>query len=498
MAIISNSIRNNVVVKPREKSLILLCILILLIRFVFIAFMGIMPQDAYYDFYAQHLAFSYYDHPPLIAYLLRLSTSLFGKKIFALKLADTVVTIFFLFAFYKLAIKFLSKNKARLATMLTLSTVMISILSLVSTPDVPQMLCWTITINFLYEAIWKKKNIYWIWAGIFTGLSFDSKYTSVFLIVGLVGFLILSKPNRKQLISPWFLLYILCFAITILPVVAWNAQNQFASFKFQSEGRLKEGLHIDISGFGGVIGHQMAILLPFLFFSFIYVIIRVSKKYKFSITRIPTDQLFLLSFFIPLFLGFFFVSFFLWVKLNWMMPSYITGIIWIARFWNRKWLQYQLVFSVIIHLLLAIEIIFYVVPIRSDDTWFGWRNFAEQVENVHRLYPGAFIFSADDYKTAAVLNFFLNDEVYSKNIIGEKALQFDFVGTDLYKMNGRDALFIDSNPHFNDLKNENTIPVSFNSYFDTIIPLKPILVERRGQVVRKFSVFLCKDYHFHK
>jgi 4-amino-4-deoxy-L-arabinose transferase-like glycosyltransferase len=482
-----------------EKSLVLLCIFLIAIRLFFIAFMGIMPQDAYYDFYAQHLALSYYDHPPLIAYLLRLFTSLFGKKVFVLKLADSTVTLLFLFAFYQLAKKFLSAHKARIATALILSTVMVSILSLISTPDVPLMLCWAISLNFLYEAIFNEKNIYWFWAGIATGLSFDSKYTAVFLIIGLVGFLMISKPYRKLRFFGWFLIYLLCFTITILPVVIWNIRNGFASFKFQSEGRLNEGLHIDIVGFAGVIGHQSAILLPFLFISFIYFIIRICRKYGISFSRIPVDQLFLLSFFIPLFIGFFAISFIYWVKLNWMMPAYITGIIWVARFWNIKWVQYQLRFSIILHLLLGIEVIFYVIPIRSDDTWFGWQSFSNKVEDIRKQYPGTFIFSSDDYKTSAILNFFLDEEVYAKNIVGERALQFDFVGTDLQKLNGRDAIFIDSNPRFKNLDNENNeIPNSYNSYFDRIIPLEPILIEKNGRVVRKFSVFLCKDYHYNR
>ncbi len=498
MTITPKSLGNSAAIDRGEKTLLLLCISIISIRFLFVAFMGIVPQDAYYDFYAQHLALSYYDHPPLIAYILRLFTTLLGKNVFVLKLADTIVTIFFLIAFYKLAGKFLSKNKTRLATALTISTVMVSILSLISTPDVPLMLCWTLSVNCLYEAIWKKKNIYWIWAGISTGLSFDSKYTAVFLIAGLIGFLLLSKPYRKLLISPWFLLYILCFLSTILPVIIWNVQNQFASFKFQSEGRINEGLHVDVSGFAGVIGHQAGILLPILFFSLIYFIVRVCKKYRFGINRIPGDQLFLLSFFIPLFLGFFAISFFYWVKLNWMMPSYITGIIWVARFWNKKWLKYQLVLSLIVHVLLGIEIIFYIIPIRSDDTWYGWRDLSSQVEKLHKEYPETFIFSAVDYKTVAVLNFFLKDDVYAKNIVGERALQFDYVGTDLQKLNGKNALFINSNPRYDNLENENKLPVSYYSYFDSITPLHPILIERNNRVVRKFSVFICKGYHFPK
>ena len=89
--------------QPGWKSLIILCILILVIRFVFTGIMGIMPQDAYYDFYAEHLDLSYFDHPPMIAYLLRFFTTIFGKKVFVLKLADTTVTLFTVFAFYRLS-----------------------------------------------------------------------------------------------------------------------------------------------------------------------------------------------------------------------------------------------------------------------------------------------------------------------------------------------------------------------------------------------------------
>jgi 4-amino-4-deoxy-L-arabinose transferase-like glycosyltransferase len=485
--------------EPGWRSLLILCLLIIGIRFLFTVLMGIMPQDAYYDFYAQHLDLSYYDHPPMIAYLLRLFTTIFGKNVFAVKLADTTVTLLTIISFYGLAKKFLSVNKALIGTILLLSTFMVSILSLVSTPDVPLMLCWTLSLNFLYEAIWNNKNIYWIWAGIMTGLSFDSKYTAIFILIGLIGFLLISKPYRKLLFSRWLLLYLLCFIVTILPVVIWNARNKFASFKFQSEGRVKEGIEFDPSGFAGVIGHQSAILLPILFFSLVYFIYRFCRKYGFRLARIQADQLYLLCFFMPLFVGFFFLSFFYWVKINWMMPAYITGIIWVCRFWNIRWLRYQLVVSVAVHLVMAIEIIFYVVPIRSDDTWFGWSEFSAQVETRRKQFPHAFIFSSDDYKTSAVLNFFMKEMVYSKNVVGQRALQFDFVGTDLKSLEGRDAVYIDSNPRFDNLENENEkIPSFYYNYFDRIIPLGPILIEKNGRVERKFSVFLCKNYHYVK
>ncbi len=147
-------------------------------------------------------------------------------------------------------------------------------------------------------------------------------------------------------------------------------------------------------------------------------------------------------------------------------------------------------------LVFLLEIVFYIFPIRSDDTWYGWSELAVKVETVQRQYPDAFIFSADDYKTSAVLNFYLSQMVYSKNIVGERALQFDFIGTDLHALNGRNAIFVDSNPRFHDLENEDkSLPAGYNAWFDQIVPLNPVLIEKNGKVVRKFSIFLCRNYH---
>jgi hypothetical protein len=49
--------------------------------------MGLMPQDAYYYLYGQNLSLSYFDHPGMIGYILRIFTDVFGQSIFVVKLA---------------------------------------------------------------------------------------------------------------------------------------------------------------------------------------------------------------------------------------------------------------------------------------------------------------------------------------------------------------------------------------------------------------------------
>ena len=153
-----------------------------LFRFMLLPFMGLMPQDAYYYLYGQNLSLSYFDHPGMIGYVLRLFSEIFGQSVFVIKFTDFVITSLTMFSFYKLASYFLSKEKLQRALVLLVSTIFISILSFNSTPDVPLLLFWTLSLICLYKAIFEEKKWFWILGGIAMGLAFNSKYTAFQII----------------------------------------------------------------------------------------------------------------------------------------------------------------------------------------------------------------------------------------------------------------------------------------------------------------------------
>lgn len=466
---------------------------ILLLRLAFIGLMGLMPQDAYYTFYTEHPAASYFDHPPGIAWVLKTFTALLGKKVYAVKLADTVVTLLTLAFFYRLSLRFLSRRRAANTLLLFSSTLMATILSLVSTPDVPLMLCWTLSLLCLYKALFLEKKAYWLLAGLMMGLAFDSKYTAIFLPAGLMLYLLLSGRHRKWLGTMWPWLSFVLMALAFSPVLWWNMQHDFASFRFQSTGRTG-GIDFRLVDFFGVLAHQSAILGPVMFFALLWVLYRIVRKYRGRLWKVSDHTLFLLCFFLPVFLGFLSISFIYWVKLNWMMPAYITGMIWIGRYFSRRMIRWQQVLAVAIHVALAIELRWYPVPIRSDDVWLGWGPMAGAVKELKHHYPADFVFSADDYKTSAVLNFYMDEMVYGQNIIRKPALQFDYVGTRLASLKGRNALFINSIRHIGDEKGEKQFADSLRRYFREVYPLPPIEVKRGPRLIRKFLVYRCEYY----
>lgn len=469
---------------------------IIAIRFISIWTMGPMPQDAYYFFYAQHPSLSYFDHPPAIAYLLWLFTTVLGKNIIAIKLADSVLTAITCIAVYKLAIRFFPEFEAEKIIILFLSTLMVSILSLVSTPDTPLLFFWTLTLIALYEAIFNEKKKFWLTAGVLMGLAFDSKYTAVFLPIGMMLFLLFSDSNRKYLLTPWP--WLTCFIMIVVsaPVIIWNVNNHFASFVFQGGQRMHEVAAFTLKPklMLGLAGHQFVLLIPVLFVYIIWAVVSLLKTYSSKWNEMPTTGVFLLCFFLPLFLTFLLLSPIYWIKINWMMPAYITGVILTGSLIDKKWINVQVMISFVVHLALLIEVVFYPVQVKSDDTWVGWKSLTAQAKVMQKKFGADFIFSADGYKTSAEMNLYSNKFIYGQNVIGQHALHFDFIGTRLDKLKGKDAIFIDSDPRFKSLGKDTVKPGLLQPYFNSIVQLKPIIIYKGSRAVRKFYVYFCKGY----
>jgi hypothetical protein len=328
------------------------------------------------------------------------------------------------------------------------------------------------------------------------GLAFNSKYTALLLQIGVLGLLIFSSKYRKLLISPWLWLGIIISVAITFPVWWWNYQNEFASFAFQSSERTNSISKFEIKPilFLGTIGHQLLLLLPILFSVFVVFTFKHIKKAltKFSL---PSEKtLFLLAFFAPTFIGFFLISPVYWVKLNWMMPSYITGTIIAGMYISKKLLKAQLVVAVIFHLAIASQVIFYFVPIKSDDTWVGWKELGEEVEKISKNDTQAFIFSMDGYKTSAQLRFFTSKTIFAQNVIDQPALQFDYLGDLMENYKGRNAFYIDSDKRNKNKEKLGELPARIKPFFESYVELAPIIVDKGTYKERKFWVFYCENY----
>lgn len=199
-----------------------------------IAPINILSLDTYYYWdWSRHLALSYYDGSPMIAYFIRLSTLLFGHSLFALSFLGIVVTALTSGIIYKTARFFLSREASCIAMLSWLFAPLVTIdLLKQTTYDTPLTLFWALTLYYTVKFIQtnKIKELYFI--GASAGLMMLSKYTGIVLILSLLIFLIFST-YRSIFKTKHFYFAISLVIIIFSPVLLWNYQNHWQSFIYQ-------------------------------------------------------------------------------------------------------------------------------------------------------------------------------------------------------------------------------------------------------------------------
>ncbi|MFL5366303.1 MAG: glycosyltransferase family 39 protein [Myxococcales bacterium] len=464
-----------------------------LLRFAFAPTFELLPQEAYYFLYSQHLALSYFDHPPVLAVVLRLFTDLLGKSELSLRLAAFALSIVTQLLWVDIARRHLGPAWRRAALWL-LPTGIVTVTALIPTPDSPLLLFWTLAVHQLQGAIFEGRRSRWISAGIAMGVAFDSKYTGIFLQTGLVLFLLVSIRHWRLLRTPWPWMTIALAQLVMTPVYLWNARHGFASFLHQTAERAAQSSGPGLRWTLGLVGTQSALLGVPLFLALLLLALRPHRLLSGTPTATGTERLFLACFFVPPFLTFFFISFVALVKPNWMMPAYLTGAILVADLLRERWLRTNLVLCALLHVLAAVELFFYPVRLQTDDTWKGWRALGRQVEERAARHPGAFIASPDGYKTTAELRFYTALEVYGPDVVGAPGFQFHYVDPDPSVLRGRDAIIVDSAPRDFTSSRGDGVPGYVAAHFSAAEETEPILIVERGRVLRKFRVYDCRSY----
>ncbi len=200
-------------------------------------------DTAYYWQWAKHPAWGYFDHPPMVAWLIA-ALGIHGTAL--LCGAGTVAAV------WGLARDVHGSREAawRAAAMWSVAPAGV-VAGTWATPDSPLLLFWTLAL----WALWRER---WGWAGLAGGLALLSKYPAV-----LLGLAFLAAALRARRL-PWgawatAALAVLCF----VPVVLWNARHDWVGFAFQ----LRHGLggRGGWATFGEYLAGQLALGGPVLF-----------------------------------------------------------------------------------------------------------------------------------------------------------------------------------------------------------------------------------------
>jgi 4-amino-4-deoxy-L-arabinose transferase-like glycosyltransferase len=242
-----------------------ICIFALLIlRAIMAAQLPLSADEAYYWLWSQHLAAGYFDHPPMIAWLIRAGTILFGDTPFGVRFAGLVLSLPASWFVWRAAATILKDDdRAALAALFFNLTLMVSVELLAATPDMPSLVTSAAFVYFLARIEAEGDGRLWLGAGLAAGLGLLSKFSALFLGAGALLWLLLDRNARRWLLSPWPYLGAVLALLIFLPNLLWQAQHHWQTFAFQF-ARTSAG-HFTLRFLGEFLAAQFGMATPLIF-----------------------------------------------------------------------------------------------------------------------------------------------------------------------------------------------------------------------------------------
>ncbi|MFV1998193.1 MAG: ArnT family glycosyltransferase [Acidiferrobacterales bacterium] len=165
------------------------------IKIVFAFIFPIKNDEAYYVLWAQHLSSGYYDHPPMIAWLLRLMSYVSGSIVWYRMLAISAGLVG-VWVIYRFALLFSSAQNARFAAMLFVLSPLYILLFLISN-DAPLLLFSSLGVLLFYLAVEKEQRLYALGSGVLLGAAFLSKYLVAPLGIAIAIYSLAWSPRKR-------------------------------------------------------------------------------------------------------------------------------------------------------------------------------------------------------------------------------------------------------------------------------------------------------------
>ena len=504
------------------------------IRLSMLATMDLEFDEAHYWMWSERLAPAYFSKGPGVAFAMRASTAVFGANEFGVRFFSPLLAAGTSLLLFYFARRLFSASAALWAVIALNVTPIFNIGAFLMTIDALSIFFWLAAMFTFWLAVEKSPRFSWHWplTGLLIGLGFLSKYTNAFELVSILLVLALAPRLRQEFARPGLYSLLGMFALCTVPPIVWNAQHAWITLvHLRSRGGVEEG-------FGFHPGELLAFLIqhflaysPFLFLALAWGVIgswrRVNQQFK---------VLFLMWFGLPVFAFYLLLSINKTAAPNWDGLAFFGfGLLAIHFWWKR--LEASALLRVCANVALLVGLAMSVIALNTDllrtagyelprndpsDRMRGWKSATGAVEKIRndleaKLGEKLFLI-ADARDRASEMSFYLRDKrpegpghppVYiteSQDLVNQFSFwpRYDeFVevkpgtprpGDEVYTEEsginpfvGRSALFIRQGE-------KEHPPHNIRAAFQSTEPVGTIEVRRHDKVIRRWQVFLCRNY----
>ncbi|MCG3149371.1 MAG: hypothetical protein PCFJNLEI_02831 [Verrucomicrobiae bacterium] len=326
-------------------------------------------------------------------------------------------------------------------------------------PDGPLIFFWLLTLYAVTRGLngvgearyllsgnrWRfsPTTVAWLGAGVAFGAALLSKYTAVLLAPSLALFLALSRRQRHWLRRPEPWVAVVIALLVFSPVIWWNAQHDWASFRFQTSRTDDAGESVALN-VGKFWMLQVGVLTPVFFGLCVVAAWRAIIR---GWWQRDDRWNFVAAFFFPLFVVFVRASFKTEVHANWTAPAYLTLILAAAAVIAegmgsaqpqivRRWRLGGAVTAGFCCVLFLVGLTTYAWGKPASLAYRqagGWRELGKQVHEIEDAFEcvtgeRVVTIGVDKYNLAAQLGFYMQEQEDTVNafMFGKKGLAYPY------------------------------------------------------------------------
>ena len=429
----------------------------------------LVSDEAYYWQWSRHLDYGYYDNTPLVAYVIRIFTAVFGATEFGVR-SGAVACVFGMSVFVYLLAKRLFTPQIALVTIGVLNVVPLAAdASFLMTCDPPQLLLWAATAYVAWFAIETQGGTSWgLWllTGVLAGLTIMAKLNGLIILPAILLYMALSPGARPLLKRPQpYVAAVIAIAIFV-PFLLWNQshENAYWLHGHQMTQRGRDKPNFPIRGFGDFLGAQAILISPLLYLTYLRLVPKLREGVK---GTHPDAWLYLWCTSVPVTLVTIAVSFHNKVEGNWAVAAYVTGIIMISAALADSWRRTgpRIWHTIGIALAVLLSTAAFVMPQLSGllhlkakmdraTEMVGWRALADRVERERSALGGpdkCFAFGVN-YRLPSQLAFYLPDHPVTYSMALDARANNYMFWEDPNKRLGNNAVFVNDSDDTEGLK----------------------------------------------
>jgi 4-amino-4-deoxy-L-arabinose transferase-like glycosyltransferase len=446
------------------------------------------PDEAQYWFWAQHPALGYYSKPPLVAWLIALTTGLFGESEFAIRLSAPLLHAATALFVYAIGARLYDSRVGLWSALAYASLPGASISAFIISTDAPLLLFWAAA---LYAFIRAREDSGWGWwlaVGVACGLGLLAKYAMAYWIFSAVGYVLVVRPERRHLgpLAAATGIALLLYS----PNFWWNWSNGFVSYLHVKDNAGMDEPLIHPDAFLEFFGSQFAVFGPLFFAGLIWLAARPRALAE------PRARL-LATFALPTLAMMLAVSFLSRANANWAAPAFVSATVLVVAWAVRCGWRKLVIFSIALHLA-SVAVLFtgrdalaafgISLPAKYDalSRVRGWRELSAVVSAALVQHPGLTLF-ADDRETLASLIYYVRphpfDAVKWKLKAGLPKDQWELTNG-LPQHRGGNFLLV----------SEHELIPEMSPSFAEIDRLEPIVIPIGPGASRAYTLYVARDF----